>query len=346
MRIVLDGMGGDNAPDEIVKGAVETSASIDHEICIVGDRERIEPLLDTFEYDAKKICVLHASEVIGSDDSPVKAVRRKKDSSLVKGMEAVRDGEGDIFISAGNSGAIMSGGVFVLGRIRGIDRPAIGSTYPILGQGEVSLLIDTGANAECKPHNLLQFAMMGSIYAQSVLGKERPTVGLVNIGTEPGKGSAMLKETFELLMRSRDGSSGLNFIGNVEARDVPIGICDVIVCDGFVGNVILKMTEGVALSISHLIRRKFSEGVVAKAGAVLLYNKLGELKKAFDYTEYGGAPILGVKGAVVKLHGSATANAVRSGITRAIPFVENRVVDTIERAMGELSEITGDVDKS
>ncbi|MDR2156762.1 MAG: phosphate acyltransferase PlsX [Clostridiales Family XIII bacterium] len=333
MRIVLDGMGGDNAPREIVKGAAEASRLIDHEICIVGDGERIGSLLDEFEHDANKIGILHASEVIGNGDSPVKAVRRKKDSSLVKGMEAVRAGEGDIFISAGNSGAIMSGGVFVLGRIRGIDRPAIGSTYPILGQDGVSLLIDSGANAECKPQNLLQFAVMGSIYAKNVLGKEKPSVGLVNMGTEPGKGSSMVKEAFELLEKNRDGSKGVNFIGNVEARDVPIGVCDVIVCDGFIGNVILKMTEGVALSISHLIRRKFSEGLAAKAGAALLYNKLGELKKAFDYTEYGGAPVLGVQGAVVKLHGSSAAKAVRNGIARAIPFMENRVVDTIKCAM-------------
>ncbi|MDR0356979.1 MAG: phosphate acyltransferase PlsX [Clostridiales Family XIII bacterium] len=336
MRIILDGMGGDNAPREIVKGAAEISSLIDHEICIVGDEERIKSLLAEFEHDAKRISILHAPDVIGNEDSPVKAVRRKKDSSLVKGMEAVKNGEGDLFISAGNSGAIMSGGVFLLGRIRGIDRPAIGSTYPILGEGGASLLIDSGANAECKPQNLLQFAVMGSIYAKLVLEKRNPSVGLVNMGTEPGKGSAMVKDAFELLERSRNGKANINFIGNVEARDVPIGICDVIVCDGFIGNVILKMTEGVALSISHLIRRKFSEGVLAKAGAALLYNKLGELKKAFDYTEYGGAPILGVKGAAVKLHGSSSAKAVRNGIARAIPFMEHNVVATIENAMAGL----------
>ncbi|MDR1953653.1 MAG: phosphate acyltransferase PlsX [Clostridiales Family XIII bacterium] len=342
MRIILDGMGGDNAPDEIVKGAAETSALIDHEICIVGDEARIIPLLETYEHDADKISVLHAPDVISGEDSPVKAVRQKKESSLVKGMEAVRNGEGDIFISAGNSGAIMSGGIFILGRIPGIDRPAIGSTYPILGRGGASLLIDSGANAECKPHNLLQFAVMGSIYAQNVLGKEKPSVGLVNMGTEPGKGSALVKDAYELLERGRESGQGLNFIGNVEARDVPIGICDVIVCDGFIGNVILKMTEGMALSISHLIRQKFTEGLIAKAGSALLYNKLGEMKKAFDYTEYGGAPVLGLKSALVKLHGSATAKAVRNGIARAVPFMENRVVNTIEDSVARFMEITGD----
>jgi glycerol-3-phosphate acyltransferase PlsX len=313
------------------------SSDLDHEICIVGDEERIRKILSECEHDASKISFLHTTQVIENEDSPVKAVRSKKDSSMVRGLEAVRDGEGDIFISAGNSGAIMSGGIFVLGRIQGIDRPAIGTSYPMMGTPKVSLLIDSGANAECKPSNLLQFAEMGNIYARKVMGKKNPTVGLVNMGTEAGKGSAMLKETYALLEKSKE--MGLNFIGNVEARDVPICICDVIVCDGFVGNVLIKMTEGMALSISHLIREKFNEGVVAKAGAALLYNKLSEIKKAFDYTEYGGAPVLGVKGAVVKIHGSSDARSVRTGIAKALPFVENKVVGTIEDSMQKLEEI-------
>jgi glycerol-3-phosphate acyltransferase PlsX len=185
---------------------------------------------------------------------------------------------------------------------------------------------------------------MGSVYTQHVLGKEHPLVGLVNMGAEPGKGPAVLKEAYALLEQSRT-ETGLNFIGNVEARDVPIGICDVIVCDGMVGNVLLKMTEGMALSISHLIRKKFTEGLIAKTGAALLVGKLGELKKAFDYTEYGGAPVLGVRGAVVKLHGSSTAKAVRNGIAKAVPFMENRVVDTIESSLSRISEMLGNDDK-
>jgi glycerol-3-phosphate acyltransferase PlsX len=285
---------------------------------------------------------MHAPEVIETDESPVKAVRRKTNSSLVKGLEALKNGEGDLFMSAGNSGAIMAGGIFVLGRIEGIDRPAICSAYPILETGAFSILIDSGANAECKPANLLEFAVMGGIYAGSVLGREQPTVGLVNMGTEPGKGSAMLKESFGLLAKAKEEGLVPGFLGNVEARDVPLGVCDVIVCDGLVGNIILKMTEGMALSISHLIRKKFTEGIVPKMGALLLNSKLMELKKAFDYQEYGGAPVLGVKGAVVKMHGSVDAKAVMKSIARAIPFMENRVVESIEKSMTEISKIEQD----
>lgn len=339
MKIILDGMGGDNAPGDIVKGAAEVSGLIEHEIVIMGDEPQIKALLDDCDYDRDKISIVHTTEVIKNEDSPVKAIRRKKDSSMVRGLEAVRDGMGDVFISAGNSGAIMSGGLLILGCIGGVDRPAIGSTYPIIDEGRAAMLIDAGANAECKAANLLQFAFMGSIYAEKVLGLEHPSVGLVNMGVEPGKGTPMLKAAHALLEKSRDSSVGLNFIGNVEARDVPIGICDVIVCDGLVGNVILKTTEGVALSISHLIREKLSQGLFAKAGAALLYNRLAEIKKVFDYTEYGGAPVLGLKRAVIKMHGSSNAKAVRSGIARAIPFVEGRVVETIESSMAKLEGI-------
>ncbi|MDR0851089.1 MAG: phosphate acyltransferase PlsX [Clostridiales Family XIII bacterium] len=344
MRIILDGMGGDHAPDEIIKGAVDVADLIDHEIVVVGDEKQIEKALEDAGADAKKFSIIHAPDVIENTDTPVKAIRQKKNSSMVIGLETVRDGAGDLFISAGNSGALMTGATLITGKINGIYRPALGSTYPILGMGKASLLLDAGANAECKPHNLLQFAVMGSIYAKDVIGKVNPTIGLVNMGTEPGKGSTFLKEAYKLI-ESNSEELGLNFIGNVEARDLPIGICDVIVCDGLVGNVVIKMTEGMALSISHLMRRKFSEGVVAKAGAALLYGKLAEIKKAFDYTEYGGAPVLGVKGAVVKMHGSSDATAVRNSIAKAVPFMENRVVNTIEKSMKKISEIFGDVEE-
>lgn len=337
MRIIVDGMGGDNAPGEIVKGAVEASKLIDHEISIVGDSEEISFILSAFEYDKEKINIIHASEVIENEDSPAKSIRRKKDSSMVKGFEAVRDGQGDLFISAGNSGALMIGAALILGRIKGIERPGIGSAYPILeATNKAALMLDSGANAECKPSNYLEFALMGSIYAEKVFGISNPKIGLVNMGTEAKKGSKVLKEAFELLSKSKEEGKLPGFIGNVEARDIPIGICDVVVCDGLVGNVILKTTEGVALSISHLIKSKFTEGIVAKAGAALLYGKLGELKKAFDYTEYGGAPILGVKGAVVKMHGSSNAKAVCKSIVKAVPFMEKKVVEDIEKSMKEL----------
>ncbi|MDR1292587.1 MAG: phosphate acyltransferase PlsX [Clostridiales Family XIII bacterium] len=344
MKVILDGMGGDNAPFEIVKGAAEASHIIgDHEICIAGDESVIEEELSKHLHNRLKISVIHAPEVIEGDDSPIRAVRRKPDSSLVKGLEAVRDGKGDVFLSAGNSGAVVGGSVMLLGRIPNIDRPAIGSPYPLL-EGGVAMLIDAGANSECKPRNLLQFGIMGSIYVESVFGKQGPRIGLVNMGTEKSKGSPMLKASHELMDEAYK-KLGLKFVGNIEARDVPVGICDVIVCDGFVGNVILKMTEGVGLSIMHMIREKFTEGLVATIGAALLMGKLGELKNMFDYTEYGGAPVLGVMKPVVKMHGSSNAKAVVNGISRSIAFAEGRVVETVAKQVSEVAGLgKGDAD--
>lgn len=334
MRIILDGMGGDNAPGAIVEGAVLASKVIDHEIVIIGQEELINQELKKYKYNHDKITVADAREVITNDEAPVRAVRSKKDSSIVKGIDMVKNGEGDIFISAGSTGALLSGGLFILGRIQGIDRPALASIYPILG-GEPSLLVDAGANAECKPNNLLEFGMMGNIYMEKVIGRPSPRVGLVNIGTEAAKGSTLTKAAYELLEQS-----DMNFVGNVEAREVPKSACDVIVCDGFTGNVVLKLTEGLAWNILQVIKKKFTDGVKAKLGAALLIDKLGELKKEFDYSEYGGAPILGVKGPIVKMHGSSSANAVKNTILKGIPFVEEKVVETIQNSVLEIEEIT------
>ena len=334
MRIILDGMGGDNAPASVVEGAVLASKEIDHEIVIVGKEELICAELKKHKYDTSKITIVNATEVITNDDAPVRAVRSKKDSSIVKGINMVKSGEGDVFISAGSTGALLSGGLFLLGRIQGIDRPALASVYPIIG-GKASLLLDAGANAECKPNNLLEFGIMGNIYMEKVIGRENPRVGLVNLGAEASKGSTLTKAAYELLEQSH-----MNFIGNVEAREVPKGACDVIVADGFTGNVILKLTEGLAWNILQTIKKKFTDGLKAKFGAALLIDKLGELKKEFDYSEYGGAPILGVKGPIVKMHGSSKAQAVKNTILKAIPFVEENVIETIQNSVLEIEEIT------
>jgi len=334
MRIILDGMGGDHAPASVVEGAVLASREIEHEIHIIGQEELIREELAKYKYDDKKIFVIDAREVISNDDAPVRAVRSKKDSSIVKGINMVKNGEGDIFISAGSTGALMAGGLFLLGRIQGIDRPALASVYPILGK-KASLLLDAGANAECKPNNLLEFGIMGNIYMEKVLGRENPRVGLVNLGAEAAKGNTLTKAAYELLEQSH-----LNFVGNVEAREVPKGACDVIVADGFTGNVILKLTEGLAWNILKVMKQKFTDGVRAKMGAALLLNKIGELKKDFDYSEYGGAPILGVKGPIVKMHGSSSANGVKNTILKGIPFVEGKVVETIQNSVLEIEEIT------
>lgn len=334
MRIILDGMGGDNAPAEIVKGAVEASRIIDDEICIVGREELIYAELKKHKYDPEKIYVMHADEVITNEEAPVRAVRNKKDSSMVKGLGMLKDGRGDLFISAGSTGALMAGGLFTLGRIQGLDRPAIASIYPIIGKHKAALLIDAGANAECKADNLLEFGIMGAIYMEKVLKIPNPRVGLVNIGHEEAKGSTLTKAAFQLLSRSH-----VNFVGNVEARDVPKGACDVIVCDGFVGNVILKLTEGFAWNIFQLLKKKFTEGFKAKIGGVLLMDKMKGLKAEFDYSEYGGAPILGIKGAVVKMHGSSNANAVMNAILKGVPFAKEDVVDIIQNSVLEIEEI-------
>ena len=334
MKIIVDGMGGDNAPGAVVEGAVSAARFVEHEIIITGDKDTIQRELSRHKPKSKKITVKHAPEIITNDDAPVKAVRNKKNSSMIVGLNMLKEGQGDVFISAGNTGALMAGGLFILGRIQGIDRPAIASTYPIMGGGGVSLLVDAGANSECKPNNLLEFATMGSIYMENVLNMESPRIGLVNIGTEESKGTTVIKAAHELL-----GKSHLNFVGNVEARDVPKGACDVIVCDGFVGNVILKLTEGLAWSIFKLVKAKFTSGIPAKMGAILLAGKLKELKKEFDYSEYGGAPILGLKGPVVKMHGSSSANAVKNAILKAVPFAEQRVVTMIQNTVVDIEEI-------
>ncbi len=336
MRIAVDGMGGDNAPEEIVKGCVEASRLIDDEIYILGIEDAIKRELKKYKFDHNKIKIVNASEVIMNEDSPVKAARAKKDSSMIKGLSLVKEGKCDLMISAGNTGALMAGSLFRLGRIKGIERPAIGMTYPIIGQG-VSLLVDAGANSECRPSNLREFAVMGSVYMNKVLGIENPAVGLVNIGVEEKKGTPVLREAYQLIK-----NSDLNFRGNIEAREIPFGAADVLVCDGFVGNTILKLSEGLAEKIVHLLKDMLTSSIRAKMGAAMMADQLKGLKKVFDYSEYGGAPILGVRGSVIKIHGSSNAKAVANAIVKGVPYVEQDVVGIISRAVAEL----GDEEKS
>ena len=331
MRILIDAMGGDNAPVSIIEGAVSASKQTEHEIILIGQEDVVVPAMK--KHGGKKLTFVHASEVITNEEAPVKAVRSKKDSSMVKGIEMVKANEADVFISAGSTGALLAGGLFILGRIQGIDRPSLGAIYPIMGR-EASLLIDAGANTDCKPNNLLEFATMGSIYMEKVMGRKNPRVGLVNNGTEEHKGTTLTKSAHELLAKSQ-----LNFVGNVEPRDLPDGICDVIVTDGFTGNAILKLTEGMGLIILKEVKRMATKNGFTKFGALMLGKELKGLKDEFDYTEYGGAPLLGVKGAILKMHGSSDANAVEKTILKSIPYVENKVVDTIQNSTIEIEEI-------
>lgn len=333
MRIVIDGMGGDNAPAEIVKGAVEAASLIQHDIYIVGRQEEIEAEIKKYDYKGVNIKIVDARDVITMDDSPVKAIRRKQGSSMVVGLNMIKDGEGDVFISGGSTGALVVGSRLILGRIEGIDRPVLASVYPCLG-GEASLLVDAGASSEAKAKNLLEYGLMGSIYMEKVLGREKPKVGLVNLGVEEGKGTSVTKDAYQKLKQAP-----INFVGNVEAREVPVGACEVIVCDGFVGNVILKLTEGLAWNILKLVKNKMMENIKTKIAALMMKPQFSGLKDEFDYNGYGGAPVLGVNGPVIKIHGSSTADAVRNSIFKAIPYAEENVVEIIKKAMLDMEEI-------
>lgn len=332
MDIMIDGMGGDHAPEEIVKGAVQAAKEISGTVSIIGREERINECLQALNWNGDNIEVVNATEVISNNESPAMAVRKKKDSSISKGMRMLKEGEVDAFISGGSTGALLSAGLLILGRIRGIKRPAIAAFFPKIGMNDTSLILDCGANAESRPEYLLQYGIMGSIFVEKVKGIENPEVMLLNVGAEEEKGDPLHKESFELL-RNAD----INFKGNCEGRDVPFGCCDVVVTDGFSGNVFLKSSEGVALAVMKRIKQKMTEGLAAKAGALLSYNKLKEIKKEFDYSEEGGAPILGLKGPVLKIHGSSKANAVYNAILKAVPYVEQDVTALIESAITEKS---------
>ena len=332
MNIMIDGMGGDHAPEEIVKGAVQAAKEISGTVSIIGREERINECLQALNWNGDNIEIVNATEVISNNESPAMAVRKKKDSSISKGMRMLKEGEVDAFISGGSTGALLSAGLLILGRIRGIKRPAIAAFFPKIGMNDTSLILDCGANAESRPEYLLQYGIMGSIFVEKVKGIENPEVMLLNVGAEEEKGYPLHKESFELL-RNAD----INFKGNCEGRDVPFGCCDVVVTDGFSGNVFLKSSEGVALAVMKRIKQKMTEGLAAKAGALLSYNKLKEIKKEFDYSEEGGAPILGLKGPVLKIHGSSKANAVYNAILKAVPYVEQDVTALIENAITEKS---------
>ena len=332
MNIMIDGMGGDHAPEEIVKGAVQAAKEISGTVSIIGRKDTHNKSLQALHSNADNIEVVNAKEVISNNESPAMAVRKKKDSSISKGMRMLKEGEVDAFISGGSTGALLSAGLLILGRIRGIKRPAIAAFFPKIGMNDTSLILDCGANAESRPEYLLQYGIMGSIFVEKVKGIENPDVMLLNVGAEEEKGDPLHKESFELL-RNAD----INFKGNCEGRDVPFGCCDVVVTDGFSGNVFLKSSEGVALAVMKRIKQKMTEGLVATAGALLSYNKRKAIKKEFDYSEEGGAPILGLKGPVLKIHGSSKANAVYNAILKAVPYVEQDVTALIENAITEKS---------
>lgn len=331
MRIGMDVMGGDHAPVETVKGAIEALDHLDSTMVLIGDEALINEELKKYSYDKGRVEIIHTTEVVENEDKPVIAIKRKKDASMVVGFEKVRKGEIDALISAGNTGALLAGGLLRVGRIRGVDRPALTTVFPTFHG--MFVLADVGANAECKARNLLEFGIMGAVYAKDVLGIDNPKVGLVNIGAEPGKGTPMVNEAYDLLNKS-----SLNFIGNVEARDIPEKKADVLVCDGFTGNIILKLTEGVAKSFMTQLKTMFFKNLMSKLAALTLKKDLKGLKAKMDYTEYGGAPLLGVKAPIVKAHGSSNAKAFKNAILYADKYASNNIIDKISRDISESVE--------
>lgn len=324
MKLAIDAMGGDHAPKEIVLGAVRAVESFpDVEVILVGDEAQIKPLITAHD----RIKILHTDEVILGTDEPVKAVRRKKNSSMVLAAKLVADEEADACISAGNTGALMAAGLFVVGRIDGIERPALAPTLPTIG-GEGFLLLDVGANVDAKPEHLLQNAIMGSIYVEKVRGVEKPRVGLLNIGTEEKKGNELAKQAFDLLK-----DAPIHFIGNVEARDLLEGVADVVVTDGFTGNMVLKTIEGTALSVFSMLKSTLTSSLKTKLAAAMIMPDLKGLKAKMDYSEYGGAGLFGLKAPVIKAHGSSDANSLFSAIRQAREMVEKEVAFTIKTAI-------------
>lgn len=325
MKIAIDAMGGDFAPEQVVLGAVEAAKEYDCQIVLVGDELKIRPVLEqTPNWKELNITVHHASDVIGMGEHPGAAVRRKKDSSIVVATRLAREGVCDAVLSAGSTGAAVASALLGLGRIKGIDRPTIATPMPNING--VTMLLDSGANVDSKPHHLVQSAIMGSIYSQYVFGIEHPRVGLLNIGEEPTKGNEQALSTYPLLKELKT----IHFIGNAEGRDITSGNVDVVVCDGFVGNVVLKFGEGLAKAILKLMKDAVKNGsFLAKIGALMLSPTLKKLSKKIDYAEYGGAPLLGVDGCFIICHGSSDAKTIKSAIRAANEYVSKDVLQHI-----------------
>ncbi len=331
MKIILDTMGGDNAPNAIVQGCVAAMAELpDIQVTMTGDKEAIADCLNGLDFDEDRLDIVHTTQVIEMEDSPVKATQEKTDSSMVVALNLLKANPDAMLISAGSTGALVAGATLIVKRVAGIKRPALAPVLPSLG-GEV-MLIDCGANADCKPQYLEQFGIMGSIYMNKVFGVERPRVGLINNGAEAEKGSELTKAAYKLL-----ADAPINFVGNAEGRDLLAGGFDVLVCDGFTGNIVLKFLEGCAKTILGMLKGYVMESASAKIGYAFMKGAFGKLKKKMDYSEYGGALLLGINGGVMKSHGSSDAKAIYHSMIAASKFLEGDVVGVIKKEVAKVS---------
>ncbi|ADY73523.1 Phosphate acyltransferase [Desulfurobacterium thermolithotrophum DSM 11699] len=336
MKVVLDAMGGDNAPHVPVMGAVQAAKEFGIKVILVGDESQIKKELSKYSFPIEKIEIVHADDVVSMDELPSKALK-KKNSSLHIGTKLLKDKLADAFVSAGNTGAVMAISLFTLGRLKGVERPAISTILPSLS-GK-TFLLDVGANVDCKPVHLLQFAIMGEAYAKYVLKEENPKVGLLNIGEEEVKGNDLTKEAYKLLKAARE--KGLNFIGNAEGRDIYSGKFDVIVCDGFVGNVALKLSESLAKILAKILKEEIESHFISKLGAITLKPAIKSFKKRIDYAEWGGAPLLGVKAPVIIAHGSSNAKAIKNAVKVASQFAESYLNEHIEKNIERYGKLNG-----
>lgn len=326
MRVAIDGMGGDLAPNAAVKGCIEALKTLDVDIYITGPENQIREELSHYSYDQSKITIVDAAEVISPNEHPALAIKKKKDSSLVKALFLLKEGTVDAVISAGSTGAFIAGATLYVGRIKGVKRPALAPIMP--GKNGSFMVIDAGGNVDCKPEYLLQFAIMGKVYYENVMKVTNPSIGLVNIGVEEEKGNELTKATYQLLK-----GKPFNFVGNIEPREVSNGDVNVLVCDGFVGNTILKMYEGVADNILSILKKEIMSNTVSKIGGVLLKPVFKKFKKDFDYSEYGGSPFLGTKGICIKAHGSSDAKAFKNAIFQCEKVYTNKVIEKITEGM-------------
>jgi len=332
-------MGGDNAPEAIVNGCLDAVGEAEgFDILLIGDEGKIREILSKRDYDRSRINIHHTSEVITVEDVPTKAIKSKKDSSMVEGFKLLKEKQGDVFLSCGNSGALMAGALFIVGRLKGVDRPALGAIVPTkTGRG---LIIDAGLNTICKPINYLQFSIMGSIYMKEMLGIDNPKVGLLNIGAEVGKGNETLKHAYSML-----SEANINFLGNVEGNDVPLGAVDVVVCDGFAGNVMLKFYEGAASFLVGMLKDIYYKNLKTKLSALMIQKEMKQFKKVMDADEQGGAPILGVNGLVFKSHGSSNARTIKNVVIKAGKLAKTKAMDRIREKFVnmEVEEIEHDL---